>query len=487
MWPGINKISEDLSNRQLVAALQRTMTIFLYVLHEMIYTQERYLRLLANNVNANNNDTADLESCRSKLKHVYEATGPFIKQMIKNDTVAVKELTTILMETESSTEYSPKLLKTINKKIRALIHIECLYGQLLPYNKILWGMLTEDHDAEEALRELVERVAPQAHFKKVSQTLELILQNSGIKEDFHLILYKMFKRNIPLIDYSEPKFLARRASLQPGMVINPGTSSPMKLGQRLSVDREGRDDRIVFRVENRPDEVITFFRNRAFYHVQEIRIQEESCVALPAPTICYDAEGYWASESNFEPHPLPLPKFLQIIDKLFDDRIIQPIAFTEFLMDPETEMLKSIKPIFRQPDDFDGLVDSLITLYHSGAYSKECPSLHEFLRACLGNAKPHHKQFFSELAFEAASLPLNVFPREISLVIETAVGKKYLISSTATEESIRMKCTQFVNEILEMRTKIAIESSEIEETKFIEQFAKTLAEQVCAWTLPPKM
>ncbi len=498
LWAGIDATSSELSNAQLCVALERTLSVFCYAISEMAYTQMRYKRLLADIVNAKNNNTTDLEHCRAKLKHIYDNISPFFKQLTRTKS-NLFEVFYEHMKHLNTRNYASKhshvndMYQGMDKNIRALIHVECLVGKLLPYNKIFGAMTSFDHEYADTLRSLVAQVAPQTQFKKVYQTLLTIMYASGINARIDYVIYHLYTMNIPLIEYSEPKYLAYRATLQPGQTITlKKINYSVTLADRIGEDRGEKDDRVVFRSQNRPDIVVAFYRNRLMHKFNQIRIGYESYIASSPRTHYSDDKGIWSTEECINPAPIPFNTMLMIINKIIEDGRAHKIPFTQLSIDPKTQQIMCAKPIIQQNEDFDGFVDSLIELYNTGCYSNNYRTLYVFLRICLDKIQDHRAQFFKDLVLAAAKLPINVFPSEIALVIETAVGKKYLITSVASEDSIRNKCAHLVDEVLEERMAIVQEYRKTAypqaaaEQKLIDDFAIKMSETVCTWILPPK-
>lgn len=499
LWLGMNAADENLSQRQLNAAISRTMSLFCYVLQDMIYTQNLYLRLLKANVNGVHFDTADLENCRSKLKGIYENIGPFIHRLRKSQSPVGKELLTLLREDpeeeiDVTRLFKEELLTKVNKQIGAIIHLECIYGELLPYNQLLWGMYTDEPIPTQKTREIITSLGSQVDFKVTYRALHLIHTLSDIDQDFHLTLYYLYKKNIPVIHYPERKLDTWRRSLKPGDVIMRNNSSPMILGKRLGTPKQGYDGRIAFQLQSNLRSVVVFYPNKAYYDFRNIRAGKEACAAKPIPTIVKDEKLRWSTELYIDCQPLSLSNLLEFIDHLFIFGPITVIDFTEILHNQSTGLLSTLRPIFPENENFDGFVDSLMKLYDTGYYGKDCSTLYEFLQMCLKNAQEKHLQFFKELALDTAKLPIDTLQNEITFVIDTAVGKKQLISpsSYGDEKTFFKKCQTMVLEIIERRAlmvqKLRSQSSysEDQEILLLNDFIKTIPEKVCTWILPPQ-
>lgn len=508
--------ADELSN-----VLKSTMLIFFRSIQRMVVTQEVYLRILKELINGVHSSTEDLENCRSELKHLYDGLSPMIKKLKRADTVPANELLSILHgfsreDTTVAGRFSMEYLNQKNKRIAALIHLECLYGALLPYGQLMSGIYTDEIAPTERARSIISTVCFSVDFKISHLALYLLysLISSPLPK-FSEIYYLLSKKNIKLIEIPETKHETFRQSLRPGMKIAVADYATITLGEPISYTKKSSFNLPAYSIEEWPNKMIVFQPNRMYHAFYKKVIERDSRAVQPSRTfVVDDRKGYWSIEERFIKKILPLSKFLVFICYLLEHGPLCAIEFSELSYKMERwskngKMIPQLPtPITESADDYEGFLSSLIKFYEASPYSKDIPSLYQFLEICLEPAKKEYKNFFSELAADVVSLPLSFRDSELNLQISTAIGKKKTICSSKKQEdderdrSFRKKCQTLAQEILEIRdtflsqfrsletfqkdemTLLSHEYRE-EEARFLENFKTVFPPMVQSWILPP--
>lgn len=500
----------------LTSILQTTMLIFFNSLQKMVATQEIYLRILKEVINGVHPNTEDLENCRSELKHLYDALGPLIKKLKKSDTVPVKELRAILngLSTESRTvagRFSMEYLNQKNKRIAALIHLECVYGALLPYGELMLGIYSDGVSLTEKAKVIFSTVFLSVDFK--ISYLALNLLHSLIQDklpEFSEIYYLLFKKNISLIETSEWKYEALRQGLQPGMQIDVSKYQKITLGDPINYSKNNRN-RITYTIAERPTQMIVFYPNRIYQTFYRKLMERDSRAIHPNKMLFVDPKkGCWSIEESFSKQTLPFPKFLDFIRYLLQHGPLCSLQFSELTYERvDEERDKKWIPrypmlITEEENDYDAFLTSLIEYYSSSPYTKEILSLYYFLALCLEPAKKEYKNFFIEFAADVASLPLHYIQSDVDLRVSIALGKKGNIcgSKKSTGDYFSKKCQTFAQEVLELREGLLLQFRSLsifqkdditlvspqyreKEDLFLNNFIMLFPPMVQSWIMPP--
>ncbi len=493
-WCAFEDGEAQSSDNHLKESLRSTMEFFFNTLSETLKTQDLYLKELKDICNVVHDHPTYLLEHRVKLKQAFEHILPFAKALNKSHSVFSHELITILAEEQLRQNDPTKIfnhdsLSLLNNKISALIHLDCIFAGPLPYNEMMNVCANPLPATLEILKNLSTQVFSKTDFKITFRALQLLFQIKEWNPDNISRYFIHFANHeIELIKYPDYKLDRWRRQLTSGDVVNLSPEEFVVLGECISPPKSPLDGRIIYRIQNDPDNVIIFYPNKVYHSYLETRANTSSWGIKTVKPTRVDPKMRWSIQPYYEKAPLPHHRLVDLMDWLLKqdpEGPRAPIDFDEIVLDANGKEM-SLVPIYQKDYDFEHLIESLITYYNKGYYNEEYPLIYDFLLDTIQSIKTQERDFFLNICRNLLDLGLDPEPHLVNRVIDEAWGSSIWKNRT----SMRVKCQYLADQINTLQNNMIqqVRTSGAHtpnlESDLIESIKCTFPNMVCLWIMP---